>query len=145
MTRRAHRAFVLEAWDAALGRVSAPKRIQGDREGTSHASLLTVPDAGGQRAVYVGVERATGSLHGRGETFVLHHTAPGTAGESIVIRIIGSSEMSGEQRCLSAGYEGRHLLPEAAALSGDERDMPTGDLYQGGSGDRRVHPTRQCE
>lgn len=31
----------------------------------------------------------------------------------------------------SARYEGRQLLGEAAALSGDERDMPPGDLHQG--------------
>lgn len=113
MTEHANGEFVLNGWDAAtfddaagavLERVAAPKTFRGDLAATSHAELLTVHDADGKPAVYVGVERVTGTLHGRSGTFVLHHTAPGTAGEPLVIRIIpntGSGELQGLQGTLS--------------------------------------------
>lgn len=97
MTEHAQGEFVLDAWEAenyddaegaTIGRVAAPKSFRGDFEGTSHAELLTVFDADGKPAVYVGIERVSGTLQGRTGTFVLHHTAPGTAGEPIVIRIV---------------------------------------------------------
>lgn len=99
-SRHAVGEFVLRAWDAEpydqaegadLARVSAPKEFRGDLDGTSEAELLTVYDKDGNPAVYVGIERVNGSLHGRSGSFVLHHTAPGTAGEPIVIRIIPST------------------------------------------------------
>jgi hypothetical protein len=89
--------FVLTAWDAdaydeapgvRIARVSAPKTFHGELTGASRAELLTVYDAGGKPAADVGIERVTGELCGRAGSFVLHHTAPGTAGEPIVIRIV---------------------------------------------------------
>lgn len=109
MTRQALGEFVLDGWEsenydeaegAILGRVSAPKTFRGDLEGTSRATLLTVYDADGNPAAYVGVERVTGSLGGRSGSFVLHHTAPGTAGEPIVIRIVPNTA-TGELKGLS--------------------------------------------
>jgi Protein of unknown function (DUF3224) len=109
MTRQALGEFVLDSWEsenydeaegAVLGRVSAPKTFRGDLEGTSRATLLTVYDADGNPAAYVGVERVTGSLGSRSGSFVLQHTAPGTAGEPIVIRIVPNTA-TGELKGLS--------------------------------------------
>jgi uncharacterized protein DUF3224 len=107
MSEMAKGSFQITRWDpvvydegdgATLSRVSVGKEFRGDLEATSTAELLTVMDAGGNPAVYVAVERVTGTLHGRAGTFVLHHTAPGTAGEPIVIRIIpdtGTGDLRG--------------------------------------------------
>ena len=112
MTERATGEFVLDGRDAVtfddaegatLGRVTAPKTFRGDLEGTSRAELLTVYDADGNPAAYVGVERVTGVLCGRSGTFVLHHTAPGTAGEPIVIRIVPNTA-TGELAGLSGTF-----------------------------------------
>ena len=89
--------FTLTGWEpvtyddtegAQLGRVAVEKRFDGDLAGTSTAELLTVLDGEGRPAAYIGVERVTGTLDGRSGTFVLHHTAPGPAGEPIVIRVV---------------------------------------------------------
>lgn len=80
-----------EAAGTALGRIAVSKVFQGDLAETSEAQLLTVHDRDGRPAVYVGIERVTGSLNGLEGTFVLHHTAPGTAGEPMVIRIMGNT------------------------------------------------------
>lgn len=107
MSETAKGSFRITGWDpvvydeadgATLSRVTVAKQFDGDLAGTSSAELLTVLDGGGNPAVYVAVERVTGTLHGRTGTFVLHHTAPGTAGEPIVIRIVpdtGTGDLKG--------------------------------------------------
>jgi hypothetical protein len=136
MTRLARGEFFLDAWEsenydegegAILGRVSAPKTFRGDLDGTSHAALLTVYDADGNPAAYVGIEKVTGSLGGRSGSFVLHHTAPGTAGEPIVIRIVpntGTGELKGLSGTLSItgdvekghAYSIEYDLPESLVV-----------------------------
>lgn len=113
MSRQATGEFVLDAWvgetyddadGATLSKVAAPKTFRGDLTATSHAQLLTVQDCDGNPAAYVGIERVSGTLHGKQGTFVLHHTAPGTAGEPLVIRIVprtGTGELAGLRGMLS--------------------------------------------
>ena len=59
---------------ATLGRVSIDKQFRGDLDGRSTVEMLSamtaVPGSGG----YVAIERVTGTLHGRGGTFVLQHS-----------------------------------------------------------------------
>ena len=66
--------------DATLGRMSIDKQFLGDLEGTSKGQMLTawtsVPGSG----LYVAIEKVSGTLHGRGGTFILHHTGIMTRG-----------------------------------------------------------------
>ena len=89
MTTHAVATFTLDAWDqetwddaegATLAKARVTKTFSGDIEATSIAQLLLCT-AGEGSAVYVGLERIVGSVHGRAGTFVLHHTATATGGE----------------------------------------------------------------
>lgn len=82
-------SFDIDSWEdaayddaegAKLGRVLVAKTYHGDIEGKSTTNLLTaVADA--DSAGYVGMERVSGSLHGRKGTFVLQHHAIADRGQ----------------------------------------------------------------
>jgi hypothetical protein len=62
-----------EATDGiSRGRMSIAKQFQGDLLATSTGEMLTAGAESGA-AVYVAIERVTGTLQGRGGTFVLVH------------------------------------------------------------------------
>ncbi|GAA0682736.1 DUF3224 domain-containing protein [Kitasatospora atroaurantiaca] len=99
--------FEIESWEpeiiddepgASLGRVRITKVFHGDLKGTSTAHLLTVADGAGNPAVYVAVERFTGEVLGRRGSFVLHHSAPGSHGERLAVRVVpgtGTEDLTG--------------------------------------------------
>ncbi|WP_328723373.1 DUF3224 domain-containing protein [Streptomyces sp. NBC_00247] len=83
---------------AALGRVRMSKTFRGGLAGTSTVHMLSVADSAGSPAAYVAVERFTGELDGRTGSFVFQHSAPGSHGEQIVIRVAqgtGSGDLAG--------------------------------------------------
>lgn len=57
----------------SLARMSLSKRYAGDLEGTAEGEMLTALTPIDGSAVYVAIERVTGTLHGRSGSFVLHH------------------------------------------------------------------------
>ena len=56
-----------------LGRMTIEKQLHGDFEGTSAGQMLTSMTKVKGSAVYVAVERMTGTLQGRKGSFDLHH------------------------------------------------------------------------
>ena len=66
--------------DATVGRMSISKHLHGDLEGTSKGQMLTAATDVKGSAVYVAIERITGTLHGRSGSFLLHHTGVMTRG-----------------------------------------------------------------
>jgi len=58
----------------SLGRMSLNKQLHGDLDGTSIGEMLTASTAVKDSAVYVAVERFTGTVAGKRGTFLLHHT-----------------------------------------------------------------------
>ncbi|RKT06173.1 uncharacterized protein DUF3224 [Streptomyces sp. 3211.6] len=83
---------------AALGRVRITKTFHGGLAGTSTVSMLSVADIEGSPAAYVAMERFTGELDGRNGSFVLQHSAPGSHGERLAIRVVhgtGSGDLAG--------------------------------------------------
>ncbi|MFJ8012872.1 DUF3224 domain-containing protein [Streptomyces sp. NPDC096339] len=87
-----------EGTGAALGRVRITKSFQGGLVGTSTVYMLSVADLEGGPVAYVAVERFTGELDGRKGSFVLQHTAPGSGGERLAIRVVqgtGSGDLAG--------------------------------------------------
>jgi hypothetical protein len=80
-----------EAPGSALGRMSLDKRFSGEIEGTSKGEMLTAVMEGGS-AVYVAIERVTGTLGGRSGSFVLVHQGTATAdGQTLTITVAPSS------------------------------------------------------
>ncbi|MGW8761220.1 DUF3224 domain-containing protein [Streptomyces sp. NPDC055815] len=83
---------------APLGRVRITKAFQGGLTGTSTVNMLSVADVEGSPVAYVAVERFTGELDGRKGSFVLQHSAPGSNGEKLVVRVVrgtGSGDLAG--------------------------------------------------
>ena len=61
-----------QAEGSTLGRMSLDKQFHGDLVGTGKGEMLTASTETGS-AVYVAIERVTGTLHGRSGAFVLLH------------------------------------------------------------------------
>jgi hypothetical protein len=58
----------------SLGRLSLDKRFEGDLAATGKGEMLTALTPIKGSAGYVAIERVTGTLHGRGGSFVFQHT-----------------------------------------------------------------------
>lgn len=58
----------------SLGRLAIAKRYFGDLDATAAGEMLTASGTVKGSAVYVAVERVTGTLSGRRGSFALHHT-----------------------------------------------------------------------
>ncbi|WP_337926348.1 DUF3224 domain-containing protein [Luteimonas saliphila] len=67
------------------GRMSIDKRITGDLVATTHGQMLTAMSDVQGSAVYVAIERVTGTLDGRDGSFVLH--PPGRHGARAIVAI----------------------------------------------------------
>ena len=85
--------------DSTLGRMTIAKQIHGDLEGTSTGQMLTAGTAVKGSAVYVAIEKVSGTLHGRKGTFILHHTGVMTRGApQLTITVVpdsGTGELEG--------------------------------------------------
>jgi hypothetical protein len=111
MTKRtATGAFDLHGWTpteydeqtgAKLTKVLVQRAYHGDIDGTATAELImvAVPVEGSdeyQGVAYVGVERITGSVHGRKGNFVITHTADIANGMTVpVVAGSGTDELRG--------------------------------------------------
>jgi len=89
MTSRASGTFEVEltpqaaddkAEGSTLGRMSIDKQFHGDLEATSKGEMLTAATGVQNSVGYVAIELVTGTLHGRGGTFVLQHSGTMTRG-----------------------------------------------------------------
>lgn len=65
---------------AAVGRMSIDKTYRGDLDATGVGEMVAAHTAVPGSAVYVAIERVTGTLGGRSGSFVLYHTATLTRG-----------------------------------------------------------------
>ena len=82
MRKHATATFSLDSWDEKtydekegaprLARVSSIKSYQGDIQGQGNLECLITYRSGGA-AIFVGMERVTGSVGGRSGSFVLQH------------------------------------------------------------------------
>jgi Protein of unknown function (DUF3224) len=85
--------------DSSLGRMTIAKQIHGDLEGTSTGQMLTAGTAVTGSAVYVAIEKISGTLQGRKGTFILHHTGLMTRGApQLTITVVpdsGTGELVG--------------------------------------------------
>ena len=104
MTKRATGTFTTvfepqESAEAWLGRARVLKTIEGELTGSGHAEMLSVGTEVAGSAGYVAIELITGTLDGRGGTFVLQHNGLMTRGEgSLTVTVVpdsGTGELTG--------------------------------------------------
>ena len=85
--------------DSTLGRMTIAKQIHGDLEGTSTGQMLTAGTGVTGSAVYVAIEKVSGTLKGRKGTIILHHTGVMTRGApQLTITVVpdsGTGELEG--------------------------------------------------
>ena len=123
MSKHAAGTFEIESWDekpydeqegARLTRTRLTKTFSGDVEGESTAELLMAYGSEEGSAAYVGLERVTGSVHGRSGSFVLRHSATMERGKGTssldVVPASGTGELRGLRGKVSISAEpgGRH-------------------------------------
>lgn len=106
------------------GRMSIDKRFTGDLVATTRGQMLTATTDVQGSAVYVAIERVTGTLDGREGSFVLHHRGVMERGQSALSGSVvpdsgtgGLSGIAGDFRIVieggKHGYELEYSLPEA--------------------------------
>jgi hypothetical protein len=78
--------------DATLGRMTIDKQWHGDLEGSSKGTMLTGMSAVKGSAGYVAIERVTGTLQGRGGSFIFQHSGTMTRGTpGLLISVVPDS------------------------------------------------------
>ena len=97
-----------------LGRMSVDKQYHGDLEGTAKGEMLSAMTSVKDSAVYVAVERFTGTLSGRRGSFVLHHTGIMNRGaQKLTVTVVpdsGTDQLTGISGTLNIiNSEGKHL------------------------------------
>ncbi len=109
MSTHAAGSFEIESWDeqpyeeqdgTRLTRTHLTKTFSGDIEGESVAELLMAYGSEEGSAAYVGLERVTGSVHGRSGSFVLRHSATMERGEGNASFSVVPDSATGELRGL---------------------------------------------
>lgn len=85
--------------DAAIGRMTLDKQFHGDLEGTSKGVMLAASTSVTGSASYVAMEKVTGTLKGRGGSFVLQHSGTMTRGApQLMISVVpdsGTGQLAG--------------------------------------------------
>jgi hypothetical protein len=99
--------------DAPVVRMSIDKQFHGDLDAAGKGQMLTAGSPSSS-AVYVAIERVTGTLHGRKGSFVLHHTGIMTRGQpQLTIAVApdsGTEELAGISGNLSIEtVDGKHF------------------------------------
>lgn len=130
MTRHARGAFEVKMvpLDGAdqvdgitVGRMSLDKQFTGDLEAEGKGQMLTAMTGVEGSAVYVAIERVTGTLQDRSGSFVLHHRGVMDRGaQELSIRIVpdsGAGELAGIAGEMTIAIaDGRHAYDLAYTL-----------------------------
>jgi hypothetical protein len=95
----------------ALGRMTLAKRYHGDLDAGAAGTMLTAMSPTPGSALYVAVERVSGTLHGRRGTFALGHRGVMERGaQSLQITVVpdsGTDELTGIAGELRIRIEGK--------------------------------------
>ena len=97
-----------------LGRMSVDKQYHGDLEAAAKGEMLMGMTDVKNSAVYVAIERVTGTLHGKRGSFILHHTGVMSRGDQhLMITVVpdsGTDQLAGLTGTLSIDItqDGKH-------------------------------------
>jgi hypothetical protein len=91
-------------------RMLIDKQYHGDLEGAGKGQMLTGGMSAGKSGAYVAIEKFTGTLHGRGGSFVLHHTGIMTRGTPDLTIMVAPDSGTGQL----AGISGKMTINIAA-------------------------------
>ena len=113
-----------EAGGACVGRMLIDKRFAGDLEATSKGQMLAVRAPVEGSAGYVAMEHVTGSLGGRGGSFVLQHSGTMERGaQRLSITVVpdsGTGELEGLAGRMEIDFSGGgHAYNFDYTLGGD--------------------------
>jgi hypothetical protein len=89
----------------ALGRLTIDKTFQGGLTGTSKGQMLSSGTESGGSAVYVAIERVTGTLGGKSGSFVLMHSGTMTKDEQKLSVIVAPKSATGELASLAGTFQ----------------------------------------
>ena len=112
-----------EAEGSTLGRMALDKQFQGDLTATGKGTMLTAGTAAGS-AVYVAIERVSGTLHGRSGTFVLVHNGSMTSqSQQLTVTVApdsGTGELAGLAGELAISIvDGQHMYSLTYSLAAE--------------------------
>ena len=112
-----------EAEGSTLGRMALDKQFQGDLTATGKGTMLTVGTVAGS-AVYVAIERVSGTLHGRSGTFVLVHNGSMTSqSQQLTVTVApdsGTGELAGLAGELAISIvDGQHMYSLTYSLAAE--------------------------
>jgi hypothetical protein len=101
------------AGDPTPGRMTIDKQFHGDLEAKSRGEMLMAGTAVAGSAGYVAMERVSGTLGGRGGTFVLQHSGTMTRGEAqLIVTVVpdsGTAELTGLRGAMQIDVaDGKH-------------------------------------
>lgn len=102
------------AEDSTLGRMKLDKQFHGDLEAVGKGTMLTAMTDVKGSAVYVAIERVTGTLHGHRGSFALAHKGTMTRGaQELTIQVVpdsGTGELQGLSGTMKINIiEGKHF------------------------------------
>jgi len=85
--------------DSTLGRLTIDKQYHGDLDATGKGQMLTAGTGVKGSGAYVAIEKVTGTLRGRGGSFVLQHSGTMTQGvPQLTIAVVpdsGTGQLAG--------------------------------------------------
>ncbi len=111
-----------QSTDPVLGRMTADKQYHGDLDGTGTGEMLTGMTPVKDSAVYVAVERVTGTLNGRRGSFILSHIGTMNRGaQQLSITIVpdsGTDQLTGitGKMSITIDKDGKHFYALEYAL-----------------------------
>jgi hypothetical protein len=99
--------------DPGIGRMLIHKQFRGDLEATSEGQMLAASTDVNGSAGYVAIERVSGTLQGRGGSFILQHGGTMTRGEpQLTITVVpdsGTGDLAGLAGKMSIAIaDGKH-------------------------------------
>ncbi len=102
------------ARESMLGRMSLDKQYHGELDATAQGQTLTIGNPATGSAVYVAVERATGTLGGKRGSFAMHHTGIMSRGMQQLTITVAADSGTGELKGISGTLvidvkDGEHL------------------------------------
>ena len=99
------------AADAPVARMLLYKEFHGDLEAIAHGEMLAASEPLTGAAVYVAIDRVTGTLHGRSGSFLMAHrgiaNADGQALDIVIVAGSGTGQLEGIKGTVGIEIKGK--------------------------------------